>query len=169
MPIRLTRPSQLAYWVVYITVFIPSMFVPLYAGLDAPGEITLLMVTLYVGFAIMGVCYRLPLLRLRPAGIPAYAFWKWFGGVTAALALWMIIAFRNHLQILSFNDLYGLRDIQNDVSEGTLLDFVFMLLTGAFSPFLMGCGLFYQKKWLFFAGVLGQLLVYSVGGTKGSI
>src|SRR5207249_1814032 len=26
MPMRLTRPSQLAYWVLYITVFIPSMF-----------------------------------------------------------------------------------------------------------------------------------------------
>src|SRR2546428_36363 len=35
MPMRLTRPSQLAYWVLYITVFIPSMFLPLYAGLDA--------------------------------------------------------------------------------------------------------------------------------------
>ncbi len=31
MPVKLTRPSQLAYWVLYITVFIPSMFVPLYA------------------------------------------------------------------------------------------------------------------------------------------
>jgi hypothetical protein len=169
MPIKLTRPSQLAYWVLYITVFIPSMFIPLYAGLDTPAEISLLMVTLYAGFAIMGGCYRLPLLNVHPLRIPRRVFWKWFGGVTVALALWMIIAFRNHLQILSFNDLYDLRDIQNDVSQGTVLDFAFMLLTGAFSPFLMGCGLFYQKKWLFLAGVLGQLLVYSVGGTKGSI
>jgi hypothetical protein len=44
-----------------------------------------------------------------------------------------------------------------------------MLLTGAFNPFLMGCGLIYRRRWLFLAGVLGQLLVYSVGGTKGSI
>src|SRR5438552_4498392 len=32
MPIGLTRPSHLAYWVLYVTVLIPSMFVPLYAG-----------------------------------------------------------------------------------------------------------------------------------------
>src|SRR5260370_8448025 len=44
-----------------------------------------------------------------------------------------------------------------------------MLLAGAFSPFVMVCGLFSQKKWLFIGGVLGQLLVYGVGGTKGSI
>jgi len=46
MPIKLTRPSQLAYWVLYITVFIPSMFVPLYAGLDTPGAISLLLIAL---------------------------------------------------------------------------------------------------------------------------
>jgi hypothetical protein len=169
MPMRLTRPSQLAYWVLYITVFIPSMFVPFYVGLDTPEEISLLLLTLFAGFATMGACYRLPLLRLRPAGIRNPVFWKWFGGITAALALWMIFVFRHNLQILSFNDIYDLRDIQNDISEGTLLNYAFMLLTGAFNPFLMGCGLFFRRKWLFLAGVLGQLLVYSVGGTKGSI
>lgn len=169
MPIKLTRPSQLAYWVLYLTVFIPSMFVPLYAGLDTPAEVSFLLVTLYAGFAMMSGCYRLPLLHLRPPRIPRRMFRKWFVGGTAALTLWMMIAFRNHLQILSFNDLYDLREIQNEVSQGTLLDIVFMLLTGAFNPFLMGYGLTYRRRWLFLAGVLGQLLVYSVGGTKGSI
>lgn len=169
MPMRLTRPSQLAYWVLYITVFIPSMFVPLYAGLDAAGEISLLILTLYAGFAIMAGCYRVPLLRLGPARISRRAFWEGFSLIAAALAIWMIVVFRGHMQFLSFNNIYDLRDIQNDVSEGTLVNYAFMLLTGAFNPFLMGCGLFYRRKWLFLAGVFGQLLVYSVGGTKGSI
>jgi hypothetical protein len=169
MPIRLTRPSQLAYWVLYITVFIPSMFVPFYAGLDSPGEISLLMLTLYAGMAVIGSCYRLPLLRLRLVRVPRRIFWKWFGGITAILALWMLFVFHQHMQILSFNDIYDQRDIQNDISEGTLVNYAFMLLTGAFNPFLMGCGLFYRRKWLFLAGVLGQVLVYGVGGTKGSI
>src|SRR5215470_10328942 len=50
IPVELRRPSQLAYWVLYITVFIPSMFVPLYQGLDQPGEISMLMLSLYAGF-----------------------------------------------------------------------------------------------------------------------
>jgi hypothetical protein len=169
MPVKLTRPSQLAYWVLYITVFIPSMFVPLYAGLDAPKEISLLMVTLYAGFALMGSCYRMPLLRLEPARISRRVFWKGFGLTAGALAIWMIVVFRGHMQFLSFNNVYDLRDIQNDVSEGKLVNYAFMLLTGACNPFLMACGLFYRRRWLFVAGVLGQLLVYSVGGTKGSI
>jgi len=169
MPVELTRPSQLTYWVLYITVFIPSMFVPLYAGLDTPEEISLLMATLCAGFAIMGVCYHLPLARSAPVRVSARKFWRGFGLLAAALAIWMIIAFRGHMQFLSFNNIYDLRDIQNDVSEGTLLNYAFMLLTGACNPLLMACGLFYRRRWLFLAGVLGQLLVYIVGGTKGSI
>jgi hypothetical protein len=169
MPVRLTRPSQLAYWVLYIAVFIPAMFVPLYAGLDTPGEISLLMGTLYTGFAIMGFFYKLPLIRMSPPSISNRVFWRWFGSMAAALAAWMLFVFRDHLQFLSFNNIYDLRDIQNDVSEGTLVNYAFMLLTGAFNPFLMGCGLMFRRKWLFIAGMLGQLLVYSVGGTKGSI
>src|SRR5579863_2210519 len=169
MPIKLTRPSQLAYWVLYITVFIPSMFVPLYAGLDAPGEIILLLITLYAGFAIIGCCYRLPLTRTLPSTISSRVFWRWLGGITAALAFWMLFVFRGHLQFLSFNNIYDLRDIQNDLSQGSLVDYAFMLLTGAFNPFLMGYGLFYRRRWYFLAGILGQILVYSVGGTKGSI
>jgi hypothetical protein len=169
MPMKLTRPSQLAYWVLYITVLIPSMFVPFYVGLESPAEISLLMAALYAGFAIIGGCYTVPLLRLDPAGISQRAFWKGFGLSAGALAIWMIVVFRGHMQFLSFNNIYDLRDVQNDLSEGTLVNYAFMLLTGAFNPLLMGFGLFYRRKWLFLAGVLGQLLVYSVGGTKGSI
>jgi hypothetical protein len=169
MPIKLTRPSQLAYWVLYITVFIPSMFVPLYAGLDTPSEISLLMATLYAGLAIIGAAYQLPLAQVPSARVTPGEFWKGFGFLAGALAIWMIVVFRGHMQFLSFNNIYDLRDVQNELSEGTLVNFAFMLLTGAFNPFLMGCGLFYRRKWLFLAGVLGQLLVYSVGGTKGSI
>jgi len=169
LPLELIRPSQLAYWVLYITVFIPSMFVPLYVGLDTPGDISLLMVTLFAGLAIVGSSYLLPLFRPRPARLSMQFFWKGFACVTMALVFWLIVVFRNHIQFLSFNDIYDLRDMQNDISEGTLVNYAFMLLTGAFNPFLMAYGLFHKQKWALGAGVLGQLLVYGVGGTKGSI
>ncbi len=34
MPIKLTRASQLGYWVLYLTVAIPSMFVPLFCRIE---------------------------------------------------------------------------------------------------------------------------------------
>jgi len=169
MPIELQRPSQLAYWVLYLTVFIPSMFVPMYAGLDSPGEIRNLMLVLFAGFVIAGGSYLFPLFRFRPSQISPRFFWELLACVAGAMSLWMLVIFRHHLHIVSFQDVYDLRDAANDVAEGSQVNYAFMLLTGALNPFLMGCGLYYKRGWLFLAGAAGQLLVFAVGGTKGSI
>lgn len=169
IPLKLSRPSQFTYWILYIAVFIPSMFVPLYAGLTPPREILDLMLVLFVGFALVGGSYLLPLIRFRFSGIPRGWFWKGFLGLAGALTLWMGIVFRHHAQIVSFQDIYDVRNAANDVAEGSQVNYAFMLLTGAINPFLMGYGLFRKRPVLFLAGAAGQLLVYAIGGTKGSI
>lgn len=170
MPIRLTRPSQLAYWVLYMVVIIPSMFVPLYAGLDSPGDIARLMLTLFASFAIAGASYISPLIDFRPREISPKKFWKWFGFLAAGLSLWILIVFRHQAHIASFLEIYDVRNAANDVAdEGSLVNYAFMLLTGAINPFLMGYGLWRRRPWIFLGGVVGQILVYSIGGTKGSI
>ena len=169
MPMKLSRPSQLAYWVLYIAVIIPSMFVPLYAGMDPPDDISHLMLMLFAGFAIAGSSYFLPLFRIRPTRIPSGWFWKAVGCLAAGLSLWMLFVFRHHVQIVSFLDVYDLRDAANDVAEGSQVNYASMILSGAVNPFLMGCGLYYKRGWLFLGGAAGQLLVYAVGGTKGSV
>jgi len=169
MPLQLRRPSQFVYWVLYIAVFIPSMFVPLYAGLNSAGEVFNLIVVLFAGFAIVGVSYLFPLFRFRFLEIPRGWFWKSFLALATALTLWMSIVFRHHAQIVSFQDIYDVRNAANDVAEGSQVNYAFMLLTGAINPFLMAYGLFHKRAGLFLAGAAGQLLVYAIGGTKGSI
>lgn len=169
MPIQLARPSQLAYWVLYIAVFIPSMFVPLFAGLNTPKDVRHFMLVLFAGLALTGGSYLFPLLRLPLFRIPEGFFWKIFALLAAALTLWMVVVFRHHVQLVSFLNVYDLRDVTSDVAEGTQVNYAFMLLTGAINPFLMGCGLYYKRSWPFLAGAAGQLLIYAVGGTKGSV
>ena len=169
MPLALTRPSQLAYWVLYITVFIPSMFVPLYAQMEPPREIAALMFVFFLAFFIIGTAHRLPLAASRTGRMSASRIVKALVILGAALALWMLIVYRHHLRIVSFQDVYDLREAASDRAEGTSVDYAFMLLTGAVNPFLMGYGLFCRRRVLVAAGVAGQLLIYSVGGTKGSL
>jgi O-antigen polymerase len=169
MPIHLARPSQLAYWVLYIFVFIPSMFVPLYIGFNSPEEISVLMLTFYLGFLIVGSGYVLPLFRIRPVGISARLFWWGFGSLTVILTIWMLVVFRGHLRIVSLQDIYDLRNAASDVAEGSQVNYALMLLIGAINPFLMACGLYHKRRGMFFMGAFGQLLVYSVIGQKSSI
>jgi len=169
MPLKLTRPSQLAYWVLYITVIIPSMFVPMFAGMNSSSEVALLSLSLFAGFAILGCGYYLPLAKVRSAKIPRQLFWFAFASTAICLTVWLITVFRGHMQLVSFGDVYDLRDAANDVSDGSLVNYAFMLLTGAINPFLMGCGLYFKRRWLFVAGAIGQVLIYSILGTKGSL
>ena len=169
MPIHLTRPSQFAYWILYFVVFIPSMFVPLYANLDPPPQIALLMIVFFLGFALTGLSYLLPLAQLRPVSISPKVFWTAFTCIAVGLAGWTLIVFHNHLQIVSFADIYEQRNTSSDIAEGTLVNYPLMGLTGAISPFLMAYGLYYRRRWFLLAGIVGQILVFSVLGTKGAI
>jgi len=169
MPLKLTRPSQLAYWVLYVTVLIPSMFVPLYAGYESTREVAVMMAMFFLAFLLTGLGYLLPLWKLDRTRLRPRTFWRMFGFITIGLTAWLVIVFRHNLQFVSFNDIYDLRFAANDLADGTLVNYAFMPLTGAINPLLMGYGLFYRRRWIFLLGVAGQLLVYSVLGTKGSV
>lgn len=169
MPIELKRPSQLAYWLFYIVTFVPSMFIPLYANINPPREVTLLMLVFFVGFALMGASYLFPLATIRPRPVSGKVFWTVVGCAGVSFAMWTYIVFRNHLSLVSFGDVYDQRFGANDLTQGSLVNYAFMGLNGAIDPFLMGYGLFYRRRWLFVAGSLGQVLVYTAIGTKASL
>src|SRR6266581_2907834 len=169
MPLVIVRPSQLAYWVLYSIVFIPCMFVPLYAGLSQPSQVARLMLTLFAGLGITGLSYFFPLRSFRPAQLRGSRFWFWFALLASTLTLWVVVAFRHQFQILSFSDVYDVRLAADDVMKGTLLNYPLMWLYGAINPFLMGWGLYHKKIGFFLVGSFGQLIVYGSMGTKASI
>jgi len=169
MPLNLTRPSQLAYWILYLTVIIPSMFVPLYVGLNQPREIALLMVTMFLGFIVTGLGYLMPLFPFRYTRISSSLFWKMFGLLAAGVVIVILVSFRHNLRLVSFYDIYDVRDESRDVAGGGLVNYALMWLYGAISPFLVGWGMYYKRKSLLLAGILGQVLVYSSFGTKASV
>src|SRR5713226_6420702 len=65
--------------------------------------------------------------------------------------------------------MYMICGMRLTIAEGSQVNYAFMLLTGAINPLLMGYGLWQRRWWMLACGVGGQLLVYSIGGTKGSI
>ncbi len=169
IPIKLTRASQLAYWVLYLTAIIPSMWVPLYVGLNPSPEIALVMLTLFAGFAILGTVYLVPVIPLGPARMRPENFWKLYAALGLAMALWIIIVFRSNLAVVSFWQVYELRDVASEMAEGNPVNYAFMLLTGAIAPFLIAWGLYHRRALLYVAGCLGQVLAYMAGGAKGSL
>jgi hypothetical protein len=169
MPIKLTRPSQLIYWVLYLSVFVPSMFVPLYVGLrDAP-EVASLMLILFVGFAITGMSYFLPLLTFHPPRISLRVYRRVFCCLAAGLVLWVLVVFHGNFRIVSFADVYDLRSAADDIMEGSSVHYAVMWLSAVIGPCLMAWGIVRKRISVFLSGVLIQILVYSTTGAKSVI
>jgi len=168
MPLLLRRPSQLAYWVLYLVVIIPSMFVSIYSHINSFPELATLMLFLFAGFAIVGISYHVPILRLRSLAISKKLFWTTFLCIALALATSLLVVFRHTLTLVSFRDVYDVRFAADDLIENSLINYPLMWLSGAIDPFLVGFGLFYKRPLLTLLGVSGQLLVYASMGTKGS-
>jgi hypothetical protein len=169
MPLKISRPSQLAYWVLYLVVFIPSMFVPIFVAISGPTEITQLMLVFFAGFCIVGMSYRFRLSEWKPRQITRPQFWNGFTALGVLLAAWVLLIFRHQLSVVSFVEIYDLRSAADELITGTGLNYALMWLSGAINPFLMAWGLYQKRKLVFLAGALGQLLVYASLGTKGSI
>lgn len=168
MPIKLKRPSQLAYWVLYLTVVIPSIFIPLLAGLNHPDEIVPLMATMCAGFGIAGLGYLFRLHSFRPSTISPGIFWTGFSIFGVACTLTIVVYFWGNFHLVSFADIYDLRENARDAGASGM-NYVLMWSYGSIYPFLIAWGLYYKKKILFLLGALGQVLVYSCFGSKASL
>jgi hypothetical protein len=169
MPFRLARASQLAYWILYIVVLIPSMIVPIYADVLPLRDTIALVITLFLGFTITGLSYCLPLFRIRDRMIAFRSFQYLIFLCLLMFGTWFWYVHRGVLSVVSFDAVYDLRENAEQLMTGSYVTYAGMLLSGAIDPFLMAWGLYYKRPLHFTAGALGQLLVYSGWGTKGSL
>jgi hypothetical protein len=169
MPLHLTRSSHLAYWILYIVVLIPSILIPVYVGTMIPRETLTLIVTMFAGFAIVGLNYQFPLFRIHNRVLYPKTFMKVIFGFFLVCATWMFYVYHNTLNIVAFNAVYDVRFAADDLMQSSYVNYAGMLLSGAIDPFLMAWGLCCKRPMLFAAGALGQLLVYASWSTKGSL
>lgn len=164
---ELTRPSQLILWVLYLAVFIPSMFVPLYIALQPYREIVVLMLALFAGFAIVSMGAVLPTWRLRLFNVSTTVLWSGLWVVIAGLLGWVVTVFAGNFRLVSFSEVYEkVRFSGAEVASGTGVGYAVMWLAGAFHPFLMTWGLMRRRPLFFVLGALGQVLLYCTGGLK---
>jgi hypothetical protein len=168
MPVALKRPSQLIYWILYVVVYIPSMFVPLFTALQPVSSIALFMLTLFLGHTLIGISYFIPLLKYRFKHLPNKIFVTLLSIVLIALTSWVLVIFKGQMRLVSFDKIYSeMRFTAIEAMEGSSVNYAIMWLSGLINPFLMSWGLTYKNKYVLAAGALGQVLLYSTAGSKG--
>ena len=118
MPMEVNRPSHLTYWLLYLTVFIPSMIVPLFVRLSEPPDVARLILVLFFGFAIIGLSYLFPIHRVRSVSQPKSLFWYGFSFLTVVCGAMALISLRGNIHFVTFSEIYDVRDAAKDLQFG---------------------------------------------------
>jgi hypothetical protein len=164
-PARLRHPADGVLYILLALVVIPILLVAVTDVIFLPGRDSL-VASVTGAYLVLAVCSRIP--RTPPsARVPRTRRQPWIvvailSAVTYAL---MFATFGVHLRLLSFGDVYNVRSVFSDRAPGAL-GYLIDWQASVVNPLLIAWGLHHRRRLLVFAGILGELLIYSVTGFK---
>lgn len=166
-PQRIRRPSQLIYWILFFTVYIPGMLAPLFMQLDSNSKLFLLELSLAGGMIPIALSSRLKMANIRSHPVSSRLFWSAFFIAFLLMNASLLIAFRGNMHIASLKEVYDVRAQGSLVAqENPGISYISTLLANVMNPFLMAYGLSVKRRKLAALGALGQVLVYSTAAMK---
>jgi hypothetical protein len=172
LPRRISRPSHFVAWVLFIVAVVPAIVVPQIAPALSRSdalELAVWVAISYLAVATLGTRRALRgFVPRRP--LPAPTFWSLLLAAYAGLCGYVLATAGLNLELPSLDDVYGVRaELAAKEETDALLSYVIPLLAGVVNPVVLARGL-WARRWAWvLAGVLGQVLVYSVSGNKSAV
>lgn len=165
MPIRITRPSQVLYWIIYGIIYVPSLFLPHYMQRQSTQDLYLLNISFFISFFIIGLTYKLP---LRAIARPKWSMELWWFFVVVTVVFFYAAVLAVYGGRLQFDGLYNytLRLASRELDTTFLTDYGHVWIANVINPIFMTLGLFKKKPLLFFIGVAGQVLLFLTAAQK---
>jgi hypothetical protein len=172
LPVSITRPTQVTYWILYLLVVIPCSTIPFYVLTMEPERLILLPISIVSVFTILGLIYTVPVIRSPNIKINALSSWVAIAIIILILYFMIIKGFGLPKGIPVLSDIYKVRseyaDKLQDISSGKISVIVRWVLY-IFNPLLIACGLVKRRIIYLGLGFLGQLYIYSITGFKSAL
>lgn len=168
MPIKLERPSQVVYWLLYLLVLVPACLVPVYA-LDDQSSGPLVLAMCLVGvFALTGLVYRVPLLPLPRIHLESYELSVVLALLSISFYSLMVATFGFHFHYVSLEDIYSVRaQFTNTLNQApTIVAYAINWQAWVINPFVMAIGLRSRRMSWVLVGAAGQFAIYSITGFR---
>lgn len=167
LPSRAHRPSDVCLWILYLTAYVPAVFIPYHVLDRAWTSVLPMSLALCASLAGLkwGVLLRpLPLrgLRMSPRLVHTCVL-----GLTLLLTLLAVIISGGRSWDFSFENVYDRRmDARLAIQAGTLVAYGLAFLSGAVAPLTIVLGFAKRNPWYIGAGVLGLLTLFAFAGAK---
>lgn len=165
MPVKVERPSQVVYWILYVLVYIPASIIPFYTLTIETEKLVAFSLSLLGAFAILGISTRLPYLPIRRLELPPLLFWLGLALVSAVFYALIIGTYGIRFDLAGLADVYDVREKYKE-SGGGAVSYAIAWQAGVINPLVMAYGLVMRKPGLVAAGLAGQLVIFSITGQK---
>jgi hypothetical protein len=168
MPIRLERPSQVVYWMLYLLVVAPACMVSMWALEDQSSGPVFLSVCLIGLFAVTGLVYRIPLLPLPRVHLERYEFAVLLVLLSTIFYAFLVSSFGFKFHFVSFDDTYSVRaDYQSTLDKApTLVAYAISWQAWVINPLVMAMGLRWRRPSWLLVGVAAQFIIYSISAFR---
>jgi hypothetical protein len=168
MPIALRRPSLCIYWLLYLMVFVPASIIPWYWGQADPNTLLVFSFVLLAVFSLIGIIYRMPLVRIARPKMSVFAFWSLIALMSIAFYTVTFASFGLQFRLVNLEDVYDVRAEFNQSCEeaGRLALYAIEWQSTVINILLIGYGLAFRKWPVLAAGLMGQLAIYAITALK---
>lgn len=169
LPRTFSKVSTVFMWLLYVRVGATSILMAPYTGYLDDGEALRLSVTLSLIFVGVALGLR---GESRELGISLSGTSFWLVLVIFSLVTYGLLAFTQglSLELISFYDVYDVRDEYSENTEGVgILRYLSFTQANVINPMFFARGIYTRRYvWVAF-GILGQLVIYSGSGFKGTL
>jgi hypothetical protein len=168
LPRRLTRPSSVVLWILFVVTVAPGMLMAPYTSFLDDGQAVILALVLGATFfgVTLGVKRRTPIKPFK-LHVSATTFWiiiAIFSAVTYGI---LLVTQGLSLEFVGILDVYDVRVEYSAGLEGVgILSYLVSTQANVVNPIIIARGI-YSKRWHFIVlGILGQALLFSGTGFK---
>lgn len=168
LPTALKRPSQVAYWIIYLFVIVPLCFVPVLARAVDVDDYQYFVVTVIASYAVIGISYLVPLGRIHRVQIPPQWFWTATMAISAVFFGIIFHTFGFRFELVDLDAVYDVRaDFKAALARGGgIVPYVVVWQANVMDALLMSSGLVERKPLFIALGVIGQVAIFSITGFK---
>jgi hypothetical protein len=167
LPYELRYPSQVCYWLVYLCVVVPTMFLPYHVlTYQSISKVLPLPASILLSFAVLGLSYRFRPFRVTKPRVNQRLVVGLLTFVAIALTALVIYVSGFHFT-LSLENAYERRmDARETVVGGTISAYAIATLSHSLGPILIAIGYVRRNVVAFAVGVTGAVCIFALSGTK---
>ncbi len=166
-PLRIKRPSQVSYWLIFVTVYVPGLFVPIFVQLDNGITLLLTQLSMTGGMLLIALSYKVSLLRIPRFPVNRNMWWVVLSILFITCNAILFVVFRHALHFASIKEIYMVRFQSKFIARTNPgITYVYSALANVINPFLIAYGLIRRRWTPIGIGIGGQLFIYSTAAMK---